>query len=71
MNKLKKFGIELARQKGLFKGGKKKQIPKSLYLPLKERYLNRQITKTEFAKQLNVSRPTLNNILNNEKDYVI
>ncbi len=66
-----RIGIEKAKKEGKYKGSKKKTINKDIFMYLKEKYLNQKITKTEFARQLNVSRPTLNNILNNEKDYII
>lgn len=63
-------GIERAKKEGKYKGGVKKSIDKKLYLELKNAYLHRQITKTQFAEKLKVSRPTLNKILSCEEEYI-
>lgn len=57
-------GITIAKEEGKYKGGKKKAIDKSKFQELKEQYDSRQISKVEFAKQLGVSRPTLDRYLN-------
>lgn len=61
-------GIAIAKEKGVYKGGKPKQIDEELFKENLVRYRNGEITKTEFASAINVSRPTLNKILNLYKD---
>ena len=56
-------GIAIAKQQGKCKGGQVKKINESDFSELYDKYHNRHITKTEFAKLLNVSRPTLNKLL--------
>ena len=53
-------GIAVAKKNGKYKGGQVKKIDKDTFNSLYEQYRTRQINKIEFAKQLNVSRPTLN-----------
>jgi DNA invertase Pin-like site-specific DNA recombinase len=54
-------GIRVAKEEGKYKGRKKVQIPnfKKYY----EMYKNREINKTQLAKQLGVSRPTLDKLI--------
>jgi DNA invertase Pin-like site-specific DNA recombinase len=59
-------GIKIAKEQGKFKGGQPKAIDKELFQELKEKYNRREINKVEFAKQLNVSRPTLDKLLKAE-----
>lgn len=59
-------GIKIAKEQGKFKGGQPKAIDKELFQELKEKYNRRDINKVEFAKQLNVSRPTLDKLLKTE-----
>ena len=56
-------GIKIAKEQGKFKGGQPKAIDKELFEKLKEQYNRREINKVQFAKQLNVSRPTLDKLL--------
>lgn len=56
-------GIKIAKEQGKFKGGQPKTIDKELFEKLKEQYNRREINKVQFAKQLNVSRPTLDKLL--------
>ena len=58
-----KEGIKIAKEQGKFKGGQPKAIDKELFDELKEQYNRRQINKVQFAKQLGVSRPTLDKLL--------
>lgn len=57
-----KEGVAIAKAQGKYKGGKPKQIDGNLFDECLERYRNGTITKTAFAKTLNISRPTLNRI---------
>ena len=52
-----KEGIAIAKRKGIYKGRKAVSIPdfKAYY----NRYLQREISKSELAKELQISRPTL------------
>lgn len=56
-------GIAIAKKEGVYKGGQKKKIDKELFKRLNEDYDNRKITKTKFAEELKVSRPTLDKLL--------
>ncbi|SDB69800.1 recombinase family protein [Butyrivibrio sp. INlla16] len=56
-------GIKIAKEQGKFKGGQPKAIDKELFQELKEKYNRREINKVQFAKLLNVSRPTLDKLL--------
>ena len=58
-------GIQIAKQDGKYKGGQVKKIDEEKYNKLLEKYITRKITKVEFAKQLQISRPTLDKLLNN------
>ena len=59
-----KEGIAIAKAKGKYKGRKAVDIPN--FEELYQRYLNRTFTKSELAKELNISRPTLDKMI---KDY--
>lgn len=54
-------GIAIAKRKGKYKGGRSKSVDdfESHY----KRYLSRQITKSALAKELNISRPTLDHLI--------
>ncbi|HOI46870.1 MAG TPA: recombinase family protein [Bacilli bacterium] len=54
-------GIVLAKKKGIYKGGKKKQIQD--FDTYYKKYLNRELSKTELAQELHISRPTLNRFI--------
>lgn len=58
-------GIELAKKRGAYKGRKPIQVAdfEKYYTAYKERALN----KTQMAKKLNISRPTLDKLLNEYK----
>lgn len=56
-------GIALAKKEGRYKGGQPKEIDKELFNKLLAEYNSRKITKVAFAKQLGVSRPTLDKLL--------
>lgn len=58
-----KEGIEIAKREGKFKGGQVKKIDEELFNSLYSKYKLRKINKVEFAKQLKISRPTLDKIL--------
>lgn len=61
-------GIEIAKREGKFKGGQVKKIDDKLFDELFAKYKLRKINKTELARELNISRPTLNKLLK-DKGY--
>lgn len=58
-------GIAIAKRKGKYKGRKPMNVLDDRLKELYKSYLSRQITKTEMAAQLRLSRPTLNKLLKN------
>ena len=56
-------GIEIAKTEGKYKGGKKKRINKDLYDENYKKYLSGEISKSKFAENIGVSRPTLDKIM--------
>jgi DNA invertase Pin-like site-specific DNA recombinase len=56
-------GIEIAKKNGTYKGGKKKEVDQELFDRCYQSYKTGKITKIEFAKELKVSRPTLDRML--------
>ncbi len=60
-------GIAIAKREGKYKGRKAVQINDDIFKANYERYLHREISKTELAKVLNVSRPTLDKMITERK----
>lgn len=56
-------GIAEAVKKGKYKGGQVKKINEQHFAELFDKYNSRQINKVEMAKELGVSRPTLDKLL--------
>lgn len=56
-------GIAIAKKAGKYKGGQVKKIDDALFDAAYERYKTRQINKVQFAKELQISRPTLDKLL--------
>jgi DNA invertase Pin-like site-specific DNA recombinase len=56
-------GIAIAKAQGKFKGRVKKTIDKELFDINYKRFKDGEITKIQFAKELDVSRPTLDKML--------
>ena len=54
-----KEGIEIAKRKGKYKGGRPLKYNKKLFDQLYPLYMKREITATEFAKRLSISRPSI------------
>lgn len=54
-------GISLAKRDGKYKGGKRKAVDN--FSEHYARYQTREITKTALAKELNISRPTLDKLI--------
>ncbi len=63
-------GIAIAKRQGKYKGRKPKAIDEALFDAEYIRYMARKITKVQFAKNLGVSRPTLDKMIN-EKEAVM
>lgn len=60
-------GIEEAKKRGVYKGRKEIRIEDSVWEDLYDQYMSRRINKKRFAEQLNVSRPTLDKLLQQRK----
>ncbi len=56
-------GVRIAKQQGKYKGRQPVKVDKDKFAELKALYYQRKINKTEFAKELNISRPTLDKLL--------
>ncbi len=56
-------GIAIAKEQGKFKGGQVKAIDDQLFNETYQEYKERKINKVQMAKKLNISRPTLDNLL--------
>ena len=61
-----KEGIAVAKKKGKYKGRKEVKIDN--FEQYYNKYLNREITKTQLAKELNISRPTLDKLIKEYKE---
>lgn len=57
-------GIAIAKRDGKYKGRKAVSIPN--FDKYYQKYISREISKSELAKELNISRPTLDKLI---KDY--
>lgn len=57
-------GIAIAKRNGKYKGGKRKSVPN--FENGYQRYLRREISKVGLAKELRISRPTLDKLI---KEY--
>lgn len=58
-----KEGIEIAKREGKFKGGQVKRISEETFIKYYEEYKQRTISKSQLAKKLEISRPTLDKLL--------
>lgn len=56
-------GIAIAKREGKYKGRKPIEVDNELFKVQYERYKSRELTKTELAKVLKVSRPTLDKMI--------
>lgn len=63
-------GIELAKQKGKYKGRKKISIDKAIFEEQMQRYYSRKINKTQMAKLFHISRPTLDVLIREYESMV-
>lgn len=55
-------GIAIAKRNGIYKGRKAITIPN--FEKHYQRYLSREINKSQLAKELDISRPTLDKLIN-------
>lgn len=56
-------GIQLAKAQGKYKGRKPIEVDSTTWDRQYNRYMNREINKSEMARILNISRPTLDKML--------
>ena len=54
-------GIQIAKREGKYKGGKRKRV--TGFEEGYKRYKNREVSKAGLARELNVSRPTLDKLI--------
>ena len=60
-------GIAIAKREGKYKGRKPVSVDSTAFQDAYKRYMNREINKTELAKILKVSRPTLDKMIKERK----
>lgn len=60
-------GIAIAKAEGKYKGRAVKQIDEDTFNKAYAEYESRKINKTELAKKLNISRPTLDKLLKDKR----
>lgn len=56
-------GIAIAKREGKYKGGQRKHIDQNAFNEAYQRYSRRELTKSAMARELGVSRPTLDKLL--------
>ena len=56
-------GVAIAKEQGKFKGGQVKRIDDKTFTEAYERYQRRELTKTQLAAELKISRPTLDKLI--------
>ena len=56
-------GIAIAKEQGKFKGGQVTRIDDKTFTEAYERYQRRELTKTQLAAELKISRPTLDKLI--------
>lgn len=61
-------GIEIAKRKGVYKGRKPVSIPD--FGKHYQRYKHREITKSQLAREISVSRPTLDNLIREYEETI-
>lgn len=59
-------GIAIAKRNGKYTGGKRKNVPN--FENRYQRYLRREISKVALAKELRISRPTLDKLIKEYKE---
>ena len=58
-------GIAIAKQLGKYKGRKEIKVPD--FAAYYERYMKREVNKTELARELHISRPTLDKLIQEQQ----
>ena len=58
-------GIAIAKQQGKYKGRKEIKVPD--FAAYYERYMKREVNKTELARELHISRPTLDKLIQEQQ----
>lgn len=56
-------GIAIAKREGKYRGRQVKEIDENTFIKAYNRYKTREINKTQLAKELKISRPTLDKLL--------
>ena len=56
-------GIEIAKRKGKYAGRKKIKVNKEAWESCRSRYYSRTLSKSKWAKELGISRPTLDKLI--------
>lgn len=56
-------GIAIAKREGKYRGRQIKEIDENTFMKAYNRYKSREINKTQLAKELKISRPTLDKLL--------
>ena len=56
-------GIAIAKREGKYRGRQVKEIDENMFIKAYNRYKSREINKTQLAKELKISRPTLDKLL--------
>ena len=61
-------GIAIAKENGKYNGRKAIEVEDKVFETEYQKYMAREITKTELAKRLNVSRPTLDKMIKEREE---
>lgn len=61
-------GIAVAKQKGKYKGRRPMQINSERFKDAYERYMKRDLNKAQMARELGISRPTLDKMIREYKE---
>ena len=56
-------GIAISKREGKYRGRQVKEIDENMFIKAYNRYKSREINKTQLAKELKISRPTLDKLL--------
>lgn len=62
-------GIAIAKAEGKYRGGQVKRIDEELFNAEYKKYMAREISKAQMAKNLSISRPTLDKLLKDKGLY--
>lgn len=64
-------GIAIAKREGKFKGGQVKKIDNKIWEQCYNQYMRRELTKIDFSKTLNISRPTLDKLIKEKRGEAV